>query len=377
MGLAADHLDIVLPASMVVSLIVAMLVVLTSRWHASLTGDHGHGIQKVHQGYTPRIGGVGILAGYLAAAMLVSEYAPSHLRVIWMTLVASIPALLFGIAEDLTKRVGTKERLLATMCSGVVGWYLTGYALFRVDVPGVDMLLAYTPIAVLFTAFAVGGVANAINMIDGFNGLAAGTVLICLTAMGFMAWQVQDIEIVTLTLIIGATTIGFLLVNFPYGKIFLGDGGAYALGFMLSWIAVMLSARHPEHISPWAPLLACAYPIMEAIFSMARRALRGLAVDQPDRTHQHSLVYRRVVPRFVSLRRPALRNAAVSPLMWAFAAFPAMLSILTMGSTIGSVLALVFCALVYAYLYARLSHFRWRNPSLRFRRRPTVPNQIR
>jgi len=125
-------------------------------------------------------------------------------------LIASGPALLFGLAEDLTKRVGTKERLLATMFSGVVAWYLTGYALFRVDVPGVDILLFYTLVAILFTAFAIGGVANAINMIDGFNGLASGIVLVCLCAMGVMAWQVNDEVVLMLILIIGAAAFGFL-----------------------------------------------------------------------------------------------------------------------------------------------------------------------
>lgn len=356
------------PFTVGVSLAIALLVVMTSRWHAGLTSDNSVGIQKVHQGVTPRIGGVGILVGYVAAAFLVtgSEYTSSLL--VWDILVAASPALMFGLAEDMTKRVGTKERLLATMMSGAVAWYLTGYALLRVDVPGVDSLLAFTPVAVLFTAFAVGGVANAINMIDGFNGLASGTVVICLAAMGFMAWQVGDDQIVLLVLIIIATTLGFFLVNFPYGKLFLGDGGAYMLGFMTAWIAVMLSARHPGQISPWAPLLACAYPILEAVFSMGRRIMRGLAMDQPDRTHMHSLVYRRVVPRFVKTSNKALRNAAVSPIMWAFASIPAILSVVLKGNTVGCVLAMLATALLYAYLYTRLNQFHWSKPSIRFRR---------
>ena len=357
------------PFTIGVSFVISILVVMTGRWHAELTSDSSVGIQKVHKGITPRIGGVGILAGYIAAASLMSGSAYTPNLLVWDLLVAASPALMFGLAEDLTKRVGTKERLLATMMSGVVAWYLTGYALFRVDVPGIDSILGFTPIAVLFTAFAIGGVANAINMIDGFNGLASGTVIICLAAMGFMAWQVGDHQIVLLILVVAATTLGFFLVNFPYGKLFLGDGGAYMLGFMTAWIAVMLSARHPEQISPWAPLLACAYPILEAVFSMGRRIMRGLAMDQPDRTHLHSLVYRRVVPRFIKTHNKALRNAAVSPFMWAFASIPAFLSIIFKGNTILCVLAMLATALLYAYLYTRLSQFRWAKPGVRFKRR--------
>jgi len=374
MQAAAESASLIFPLTASVSLLMAVLVIMTGRWHGGLTSDSSIGIQKVHQGNTPRIGGVGILAGYIAAAFLITESIHSSRLLVWDLLVAASPALMFGLAEDLTKRVGTKERLLATMISGVVAWYLTGYALFRVDIPGVDALLALTPIAVLFTAFAIGGVANAINMIDGFNGLASGTVMICLAAMGFMAWQVGDDQVFLLVLIISATTLGFFLVNFPYGRLFLGDGGAYMLGFLTAWIAVMLSARHPDQISPWAPLLACAYPILEAVFSMGRRIMRGLAMDQPDRTHLHSLVYRRVVPRFFKGPNKALRNAAVSPFMWAFASIPALLSIVLKSSTVACILGLIATALLYAYIYARLSKFRWAHPGLRFRRGPPPAN---
>lgn len=370
MQLFAESATMLFPLTIGVSFFVAILIVMTGRWHAELTADSSAGIQKVHQGFTPRIGGVGIFVGYVAAAFLVQGTTSYSQMLVWDLLVATSPALMFGLAEDMTKRVGTKERLLATMTSGVVAWYLTGYALFRVDVPGIDSILAFTPIAVLFTAFAIGGVANAINMIDGFNGLASGTVIICLAAMGFMAWQVGDDKIVLLVLIISATTLGFFLVNFPYGRLFLGDGGAYMLGFMTAWIAVMLSARHPEYISPWAPLLACAYPILEAVFSMGRRIMRGLAMDQPDRTHLHSLIYRRVVPRFIKTSNKTIRNAAVSPFLWAFASIPAILSVLLKGNTVACIFALLGTALLYAYLYARLSHFRWSHPKLRFRRHP-------
>lgn len=367
-----DALEMILPVTTAVSLMIAILVIKTVRWHAAHTADHADGIQKVHNGLIPRIGGVGIFLGYTVAAIIFNFFETRRDSDVWYLLLAACPALLFGLMEDITRRVGTKERLLATMVSGLLAWYLTGYALHRVDLPGVDLLLAYTPVAVLFTAFAVGGVANAINMIDGFNGLASGTVLVCLTAMGIMALHVSDMEITLLIAIIAAATMGFFLVNFPFGRIFLGDGGAYALGFMLAWIAVMLAARHPEQISPWAPLLACAYPVLETLFSMGRRVMRGLSMDKPDRTHLHSLIYRRVIPRYLRTTNPALRNAAVSPFLWVFAAVPATLSTLFMSSTLACITAFVGTALLYAVLYARLSHFRWRRPKLHFRRPPSA-----
>ncbi len=97
----------------------------------------------------------------------------------------------------------------------------------KVYLPGVDWLLSFTVCALLFTGFAMGGVANAINIIDGFNGLASGSLLIMLAAFAFVADRVGDELVFSLAILYGALVLGFFVVNFPLGKIFLGDGGAY------------------------------------------------------------------------------------------------------------------------------------------------------
>ena len=108
-------------------------------------------------------------------------------------LLASLPAFVFGVAEDLSKRVGPRLRLLATMGSGVLASLMTNTALDHTGLPWFDAALqAWWPLAVAFTAFAVGGVANAVNIVDGFNGLAGGLVIICLCALGVIAVQAGD-----------------------------------------------------------------------------------------------------------------------------------------------------------------------------------------
>lgn len=354
-------------SSLAVSVAIALIVVMTSRWHQMITADHTSGVQKVHKGITPRIGGLGI---YLGMWMATLALPVEQRQLTSLVLISAAPAMLFGLLEDLTKRVGIKERLIATMLSGVAGWWLTGYSLTRLDLPLIDALLAITPIAVIFTAFAVGGVANAINLIDGFNGLAAGTLLICLTGLGFVAHGVGDAEIVRLVWIVGAATLGFLVLNFPFGKIFLGDGGAYALGFLLSWIGVMLAMRHPGAVSPAAILLICAYPVLETVFSMLRRARRKQAVDQPDLLHLHSLVYRRLVPKLMgknkSQSRSVLRNSATSPFLWAFCAMPVTAGVLLRDNTILCWAAIALTAIAYDSVYRRLATFRWTILGMRF-----------
>ncbi|WP_205758243.1 MraY family glycosyltransferase, partial [Macromonas bipunctata] len=249
-------------------------LVLTQRWHARWSIDGSHGVQKFHTHPTPRVAGIAIVLGLFTSSWFLSADVKAVLMpMLW----ASLPAFVFGFVEDLTKKVGVRERLLATIASGILAWWFTGISLDRVNVWGLDALLTWMPVSVLFTAFAIGGVANAVNIIDGFNGLAAGVVMICLAALGVCAHRVGDPTLMVVCMVLVSVIAGFWLVNFPLGKIFLGDGGAYLIGFCLGWIAVLLPMRNPG-ISPWASLLACAYPILEVLFSILRRHRRKLTI---------------------------------------------------------------------------------------------------
>jgi UDP-N-acetylmuramyl pentapeptide phosphotransferase/UDP-N-acetylglucosamine-1-phosphate transferase len=183
------------------SLGLSVLVVLTTRWHGFLSLDESAGVQKVHAHPTPRVGGLPMVLGLMAAVWA----GPDELRdKIWPWLVAGIPAFAFGLAEDLTKRVSVTQRLLATMASGVLAWALTGYSLTGVNVWGLDWLLQITIVSVLFTAFAVGGVANAINIIDGLNGLASSMVLWALLGVATLAATLGDTVLASTCLLLAA-----------------------------------------------------------------------------------------------------------------------------------------------------------------------------
>jgi UDP-N-acetylmuramyl pentapeptide phosphotransferase/UDP-N-acetylglucosamine-1-phosphate transferase len=153
-------------------------------------------------------------------------------------LLAGIHAFVFGLAEDFTKRVSVSKRLLATMASGLLAWWLSGYTLSRVDIWGLDTLLQWLPFGVLFTAFAVGGVANAINIIDGLNGLASSMVMWALLGIAALAASLGDTMLASSCLLLAACVFGFFVVNWPFGKLFLGDGGSYFLGFAVIRIII-------------------------------------------------------------------------------------------------------------------------------------------
>jgi len=345
------------------SFVICLGIVLTIRWHGAHTLDSERGVQKIHDQPTPRIGGLAIFIGLAIGWAM----APKEVAVLLgPMLIAALPAFLAGTVEDIVKRGRVTERLLATFASGVLAWWLTGVSLSRAGIWGVDELLAYTPISVLFTAFAVGGVANATNIIDGLNGLAGGIVLLCLSTLGLLAFLAGDAEMAKLCFIVGGATFGFLLLNYPSGKIFLGDGGAYLLGFLLAWIAVMVAMRNIS-LSPWAPLLACGYPILEVLFSMARRRARTLKLGHPDRLHLHSLIWSRIAKKWLLNRSKIVQNAVVFPMVFLFALMPAVLAIVFRKSTLQLIIAFVCCALVYATLYARLIHFNWTMPKFRLK----------
>lgn len=339
-----------------------VLLVATKRWHGHLTLDGTDGVQKFHTAPTPRIGGLGLLLG-LGAAWYELPPNGQVVGLLGPMLLAGLPAYTFGTAEDLTKRVGVRERLLATMASGVLAWWITDISITRINVWGLDALLVWVPLSVAFTAFAVGGVANAVNIIDGFNGLASGTLIICYGAIGLIAHQTGDNDLAQLCLLLTSVTAGFLLVNFPFGKIFLGDGGAYLMGFLLAWVAVLLLARNPS-VSAWAPLLACGYPILEVLFSIWRRHQRDLHPGHPDRLHLHSLVKSRISRKQLGHWSPVLRNASVSPLMWLYALIPASLSVLFASSTIWLIGGFLLSAIFYSIFYSKLIYFGWKLPKL-------------
>ena len=170
----------VLATSFLISLLVTLLVIRYNHLHARFTADSDIvGVQKFHDTPVPRIGGLGILLG-LSAAFVVRYFQNNEVGSfgLWL-IVCCLPAFIFGFIEDLTKRVGVKVRLLATIASSMLAGYFLGGWLTSVQLLGIDnLMLAYPIVAVAITCFAVAGVANAFNIIDGYNGLSSMVAVI-------------------------------------------------------------------------------------------------------------------------------------------------------------------------------------------------------
>ena len=349
-------MDIVITEYLLPTLVsfgVCLLIVVTGRWHYRYSADLTSGVQKVHKESTARVGGIGIAVGMLASFL--SLYPSALSSLLLTSLWAAVPAFSAGLLEDLSKRVSPLARVIAAMASGVLAYGLTGVAMQDTGLPPLDAALRFLPFAVLFTGFAVGGVVNAINMIDGLHGVASGVSVILLAALGAIAAELGDTVLRDFCGIVIASTLGFFLVNWPAGKIFLGDGGAYLLGFFLAWASVLLCMRHPE-VKGWTAVMVCAYPLLEAAFSMRRRIRHGFGhLSKPDREHLHQLLYSRLVGRLFPNLPVRYRNAATAPIVWALAALPALWAVVFATNTPVLVLGFGLAALGYGVVYKRSS----------------------
>jgi UDP-N-acetylmuramyl pentapeptide phosphotransferase/UDP-N-acetylglucosamine-1-phosphate transferase len=319
--------------------------------------ETGGGLRKVHVAATPRIGGLAVVAGLVAGALAARLLG---VRVdLSLLLLCVSPGFAWGLHEDLSKRGAVFARLALTGVVPALCFVLLDARITGLEVPGVDYLLAIHAISFLFTLFAVTGVTHSMNVIDGLNGLSGATSLFAALGIGLVAWTVGDAFVYTAAFVLAASVFGFMLLNYPAGRIFLGDGGAYLLGLMLAELAVLLVQRNSE-VSPWCPLMLLAYPIWETLFSMYRRAMRGRSAGHADALHLHSLIYRRVV-RWKGYRGSAgdqvTRNSIASLCLWGIPAACLVAGVAFWDDTRALQFGAATFVVAYTFAYFRLVRF--------------------
>lgn len=353
---------IVFFASFGIALAITLLLIRSAHLHRGLSADSDlSGPQKFHSRPVPRVGGIGIFVGFvLATGLLAWRQREFMAPVLWLVL-CCLPAFGAGLVEDLTKRVSPFRRLLATAVSAGLGAWLLGATIPSTGIIGLDLIAATSLGAALLAIFVVAGVANSINIIDGMNGLASMCTAIMLAGLAYVALQVGDLVIAAMAIIVIGATLGFFLWNYPNGLIFLGDGGAYFLGFMLAELAILLLVRNPS-VSPMFPLLLCAYPVWETVFSIYRRkVVRGRPAGMPDGIHLHSLIYRRLMRWALGSKDAAVltrRNALTAPYLWVLCSLSVVPATIWWDDTTVLQVVLGLFVVFYVLLYWRIVRFR-------------------
>lgn len=345
------------------SFFVTILIIRSQHLHLSFSADHNLiGPQKFHQLVVPRVGGIGIFLG--ASIALTVRFQFQDIATDKIILIAcSLPVFLIGLLEDCTKKIGVRMRLIFTALSAFLACYYLNIQITRLDIPGIDLALSLSPVAMLFSIFAITGLSNAYNIIDGFNGLSSMVGMITLIAIGYIGHTLQDSLIMYLSFSMVAAILGFFIWNYPKGLIFLGDGGAYFMGFWIAILSILTVTRH-ANVSPWFALLINAYPIWETLFSIYRRIFhQGKSVGHPDGIHLHSLLFRRVLNRSVIKNESDWfnANARTSPYLWMLSSLAVISAVLFWESTPILIGAFILFAITYVWLYKKIVCFQTPN----------------
>ena len=319
----------------IVSFVLCLIIILSSGYGFSRRGEVDEtAIQSAHSGFVPRVGGLAIYISILALIPLLSfGFIPLSVvfdldsEQITFLILSAAPVFAIGLAEDFGYDMSPKARLIASAASSLVAILLFNVWLDSLGIPVVDTLLMFVPFGVFFTIFATIGVVNAFNLIDGLNGLASYVTVSVAFSLSIIAFQVGNIQITIFLVLIVASVLGFMALNFPMGKIFLGDGGAYALGHLLVWSAIILNTSDSD-ISAFAILLVFFWPVADTGLAIWRRWKLGNPADRPDRLHFHQLAMRFLEIRIFGRGKRKISNPLATLVLIPFISVPQFLGVI-------------------------------------------------
>ena len=314
--------------------------------------------QAAHLSPTPRIGGLAVFAGFVVGGLALPEPGQT---ILLLLAIAGLPILLAGLLEDLGVPLSPTRRLLAAALGTVLAMLLFQSWLSRADIPGVDSLLSLAPFSFALTMFVSVGFCHAFNLVDGLNGLAAAIGLVAAACLGSVAFAAGQPDLAMAAFVLFGALAGFFLFNYPFAKIFLGDSGACVLGFLLTWLAMLLVARVPE-VSVWAMVLIFFWPVADTALAIWRRRGTGRAVMQPDRLHAHQLMLRMLELCVLGSGRRRVANPLATALLVPLFAAPAVMGALLWNKPAAAVTALLACTAVFVGSYIASVHLLRRRP---------------
>jgi UDP-N-acetylmuramyl pentapeptide phosphotransferase/UDP-N-acetylglucosamine-1-phosphate transferase len=332
--------------SVTIAALLCAIVLATKPLHVKRTakGHTSAAKQSSHRVPTPRIGGLGILAFPIVALFLKGETS----ELIFLLSVSALPVFLGGFGEDTGFDVSPRTRLLLSFCSAAIAGVLLNAWVDRTGIPLLDIAFSFTLISIAFTLLMSGGLCHAINLVDGLNGLSIGLSIIMLGAFSIISTAVGDTAMVKLCMILMGAMLGILVFNFPSGKIFLGDAGAYTIGHFLTWIAILLMARNPE-IAPFAMFLIFFWPVADMLFAILRRLRNGKPIDQPDRMHFHQFVMRAI--ELTVVNRRSISNPLATATIWPLASIPIIFAVSFHNANLLAAVAWIICFFVFIWTY--------------------------
>lgn len=284
--------------------------------------------RKLHTQPVPRLGGLAVYLAFLAGLFVFGVNG----REVWGLLAGTSLIVLLGVLDDIydlpakAKLAGQIVAAVAVIPFGLQVEFVTN------PLNGGLVYLGWWGIPV--TIFWLVAVTNALNLIDGLDGLATGTAVIAALTLATVAWTEGQTGAAALALLLGAAALGFLRYNFHPAKIFLGDSGSMLLGFVLAAIAVVGLTKSATAVSLIIPILILGIPLFDTTLAILRRCYKRQPIFNPDREHLHH----RLLDAGLTHRRAVLVVYGVDAVLGASAVF------LTILSTDQGVLLLVLLA---------------------------------
>lgn len=265
-----------------VGLAVSLLVTPLSKKIAMRLGVYDQpDARKVHTGAMTRLGGIGIYCGFLAGVLVYGEFTPT----LWGVLLSSTIIVAVGFIDDV-KNISPKMKLLGQVVGAVV-LMLFGVHLEYITNPITENIIDLGLWGYPLTLVWLVGISNAVNLIDGLDGLAAGVSGIAALSLAVVSLAKGMFISGALAIILVGGILGFLRSNFHPAKLFMGDCGSLFLGFILGVLSLLGLSEGATIISLFIPIMVLGIPILDTLFAIIRRKLNHKPIFEADRGHLH------------------------------------------------------------------------------------------
>lgn len=268
----------------VVSVLATPLVIRLAQ-RGSFGMDEANESRKRHHGRIPRLGGMPIILA-LTVGLLVIFSANLHSAREWLPImVGSLAMCGLGFWDDL-KSLSPRYKFIAQIAIALLV-YMMGLRIERMTYPGGEWNVELGVWGLPLTIFWLIAVPNIINLIDGFDGLAGGLGMFMALTLGIVGLMAEQFAVASYAFTLAGALLGFLVFNFPPARIFLGDGGAYLIGFCIAALSLTSSNKGSIAAVMLVTIVALGVPILDTSFALTRRAFRGFPLFSADDEHIH------------------------------------------------------------------------------------------
>jgi UDP-GlcNAc:undecaprenyl-phosphate GlcNAc-1-phosphate transferase len=334
--------------SLILFLLGFLICVLLTPWvirlahRANLGLDAPNENRKRHEIPIPRLGGMPIMCALSVGLILILTTSPESATAFFPVLLGSLCMCGLGLWDDF-KPLGARKKLVGQIAVAALV-YSMGLRIDRVTYPGGawSVYLGHT-FSMVVTIFWLIALPNVINLIDGFDGLAGGLGLFMAVTLGIAGWLNEQRPVAQYAFTMAGALLGFLVFNFPPARIYLGDGGAYLIGFCIAALSLASSNKGSIAAVMLVTVVGLGVPILDTTFALVRRGVRGFPLFHADDEH----IPHRLSDLGFSKRRVILAVYGICVVM----SLIALSIIWSQGRTIPIAIGAVFLLAIFALRY--------------------------